>query len=86
MSAATAYPNPVGDGTVISFSNSREAYVRIEVLDVLGNIVPTSSFESVVEAGTHQVPIVLHNLPRGNYFARIVTTYGEILTVKLVKE
>jgi len=86
ISSALASPNPVGEGTVIIFGTSREAFVRIELFDLLGNAVSSNGFEGVVESGTHSVPISTHNLAAGMYYARISTTYGEVQTVKLVKE
>jgi hypothetical protein len=82
----TAYPNPTGEGTVISFGIAREAYVAINLYDVLGHQVSTAGFGGVVEPGNLSVPISLVGLPAGTYFARIQTTYGETQTVKLVKE
>jgi serine protease AprX len=86
ISNAIASPNPIGNGTVISFSTNKEAYVKIEVFDLLGNVVTATSFESVLQSGNHSVPIATHNLAAGTYYARILTTYGEVQTVKLVKE
>ncbi len=86
ISNATAYPNPTGEGTVISFGIAREAYVAISLYDVLGHQVSTAGFGGVVEPGNLSVPISLVGLPSGTYFARIQTTYGEAQTVKLVKE
>jgi len=83
---ATASPNPLNTGTIISFGISKEAYVKIEVFDLLGNRVSSSGFESLFEPGNKAVPISLQGLPAGTYFARIVTAYGEVQTVKLVKE
>jgi hypothetical protein len=83
---ATAYPNPTGEGTVVSFGVSREAYVTIALLDVLGHEVTAPSFGGVVEPGNLSVPLTLQELPSGTYFARIMTTYGEVQTVKIVKE
>ncbi len=86
ISNATAYPNPTGEGTVISFGIAREAYVSITLYDVLGHQVSTAGFGGVVEPGNLSVPMSLQGLPAGTYFARIQTTYGEAQTVKLVKE
>jgi hypothetical protein len=86
ISSATAYPNPTGEGTVISFGIAREAYVSINLYNVLGHQVSTAGFGGVVEPGNLSVPISLVGLPSGTYFARIQTTYGEAQTVKLVKE
>ena len=83
---ATASPNPLNTGTVISFGISKEAYVKIEVFDLLGNRVSSSGFESLFEPGNKAVPISLQGLPAGTYFARIVTAYGEVQTLKLVKD
>ena len=86
ISNATASPNPLSDGTVVSFGMSREGYVKVEVFDLLGHPAAAGSFESVLVAGNFSVPISLHGLPSGTYYARILTTYGETATVKLVKE
>jgi hypothetical protein len=86
ISNATAYPNPTGDGTVISFGIAREAYVVINLFDVLGHQVSAGSFGGMVEPGNLSVPISLQGLPSGTYFARIQTTYGEAQTFKLVKK
>ncbi len=86
ISSASAYPNPAGTGTVISFGVAREAYVGINLYDVLGHEVSSAGFGAVVEPGNLSVPMSLVGLPPGTYFARIQTTYGEAQTVKLVKE
>ncbi len=86
ISNAAAYPNPTGEGTVISFGISKEAYVKIELFDVLGHEVGSAGFESLFEPGNKSVPLSLAGLPSGTYFARIQTAYGEAQSVKLVKE
>jgi hypothetical protein len=86
ISNASAYPNPTGTGTVISFGISKEAYVMIKLFNVLGQAVAVNGFENVVQPGNLSVPISLAGLPSGTYYARIQTTYGETQTVKLVKE
>jgi hypothetical protein len=86
MSNVTITPNPVLEGSVITFGLSRETFVHIDLFDLLGNKASSESFESVLEKGNHSIPFSLHALPSGTYFARIQTTYGEVQTVKLVKE
>jgi hypothetical protein len=86
ISEATANPNPTGDGTIITFSMAKEAYVRINLFDILGNAVTTPGYEGLFEPGNHEVPLSLQGLPSGTYFARILTAYGNVATVKLVKE
>ncbi len=86
ISDASASPNPVNTGTVISFAMNKEAYVKIQLYDVLGKQLGNSAFESLFQPGNKSVPISLAGLPSGTYYARIVTAYGEVQTVKLVKE
>ena len=86
LSNATANPNPATEGTVISFSIAKEAYVKIELFNVLGHEVGSAGFESLFEPGNKSVPLSLAGLPSGTYFARILTAYGEVQSVKLVKE
>jgi hypothetical protein len=86
LSSATANPNPVTEGTIISFSIAKQAYVRIELFDILGHAVLPTNFESLFEPGNKSVPLSLVGLPSGTYYARILTAYGEVQTVKLVKE
>jgi hypothetical protein len=86
ISSATANPNPTGAGTLISFSIAKEAYVKIELFDVLGHEASSYGYESLFEPGNKSVPLSLQGLPSGTYFARILTAYGEVQSVKLVKE
>ncbi|HEY3876404.1 MAG TPA: T9SS type A sorting domain-containing protein, partial [Candidatus Kapabacteria bacterium] len=86
ITSVSAYPNPTGTGTVISFGIAKEAYVKIELYDVLGHAVGSAGFESLFEPGNKAVPISLAALPSGTYFARIQTAYGEVESVKIVKE
>jgi len=90
LSNATANPNPTNEGTVISFAISKEAYVKIELFDLLGHEVhageDASLHEWLIEPGNKSVPISLAGLAPGTYDARILTAYGEVQTVKLVKE
>jgi WD40-like Beta Propeller Repeat len=83
--AATASPDPAGESTLLSFTTSSAGNVRVEVFDVLGNKV-TGGFSGTLSAGNHSVPVSLLYLPAGIYYARIVTAYGEVQTVKLVKK
>ena len=86
LSNVSASPNPVNSGTVISFTMGKEAYVRITLYDVLGQQLGVSAFESLFQPGNKSVPISLAGLPAGTYYARLQTAYGEVQTVKLVKQ
>ncbi len=81
----SAYPNPTGNGTVISFGTTKEAYVIIALYNVLGQQAASQGFQNMMQPGNHEVPISLQGLPSGTYYARIQTSFG-IQTVKLVKE
>ena len=91
---AAASPNPVSTGTVITFGINQEAYVKINLFNVLG--VPVSGgrgpgsggegYEGLFQPGNHEVPLSLQGLPSGTYYARILTAFGSVATVKLVKE
>jgi hypothetical protein len=86
ISFISASPNPVNNGTVITFGMNQEAYVKLDLFDVLGKLTSPVGFESVLPPGTHSVPLSLAGLPSGTYYARIITAYGEVQTVKMVKE
>ncbi|HEY3876507.1 MAG TPA: T9SS type A sorting domain-containing protein, partial [Candidatus Kapabacteria bacterium] len=83
---ASAYPNPTGTGTVLTFGTAKEAYVIVNLYDVLGHTAGTAHCEGSIQPGNHSIPLSLIGLPPGTYFARIQTTYGEVQSVKIVKE
>ena len=89
ITAAIATPNPTNTGPVLTFGMAQNAYVRIELYDLLGNVAArdgrSTQFEQYMSAGNHSVPIDMSALPAGTYYARIVTAYGETRTVKIVK-
>ena len=95
ITSATASPNPTQNGVTITFGTAQDAYVKIEVFDVMGRVpgsgdrVPGTGgpgFEEFLTAGNHSLPISMSSLPSGTYYARISTSFGESRTVKLVKE
>jgi hypothetical protein len=86
LTSAIASPNPAKEGVVITFGLAKSSYVHIQLYDVLGTEVSSSHFEALFETGNQAVPISLHDLPSGTYYARIITSPGDSRTVKLVKE
>ena len=84
--SATASPNPVNTGTVITFGINQEAYVKINLFDILGQEITSPGYEGLFQPGNHAIPLSLQGLPGGTYYARILTAYGSVATVKLVKE
>ncbi|MFD0793528.1 T9SS type A sorting domain-containing protein [Mucilaginibacter litoreus] len=66
------YPNPVTDIINVKYSLSRNAYVNVKIMDVLGNDVLTLVSQRV-DFGDQSVSYNVSNkLARGFYFVRIV--------------
>jgi len=66
------YPNPVTDLINLKYELSRNSFVTIKILDVLGNEIITP-FSQRVEPGERLFNYPLNNkLTRGFYFVRIV--------------
>jgi hypothetical protein len=86
LTSAIASPNPTKEGVVITFGLQKSSYVHIQLYDVLGTEVSSTHFEALFEVGNQAVPISLHDLPSGTYYARVITSPGDSRMVKLVKE
>jgi hypothetical protein len=82
----TSSPNPFRQETTLEFVLNRMAYITVDVYDVLGHKVWGSDHGSTMDTGTHQVRINGAGMSSGTYYARISTGFGEVKTVKLVKE
>ncbi|NLI17066.1 MAG: T9SS type A sorting domain-containing protein [candidate division Zixibacteria bacterium] len=82
LQLSEAYPNPFNSNCVISFSITAEAQVKIEIFNVLGQVVATP-LDKEVSAGTHSVKFNADNLSSGIYFYK-VTYNGNCQTKKLV--
>jgi hypothetical protein len=79
-------PNPTTNGATVTLEIEREAYVHIELFDLLGNKIGQTGFEGVFEPGTSATSLNLEGLPPGSYFVRITTANNEVRTLKLEKE
>ena len=66
------YPNPFNPGTLIRYDLARNASVRLEIYDVLGNRVAVL-VDSEQHAGTHQVRFEAGTLSSGVYYYRLTT-------------
>ena len=64
------YPNPFNPSTNIEYTMPKSSNVRINVANVLGQIVRELSYDNV-EPGRHQVVFDAKGLPSGTYFYRI---------------
>jgi len=83
--AAGLTPNPGMGEFNVTLNIGREAYIHIEVFDLLGNQLP-AGYSGVFEPGTRSVPLDLRTMPAGMYYLRISTANNEVRTMKLVKE
>jgi len=86
FNGASASPNPTTESCVINFGLSNEAYVKLELYNTLGEKVEIPPLENLFQVGNHAIPLSLHSLASGTYYARLVTAYGEAQTVKIVKQ
>jgi hypothetical protein len=77
-----AYPNPFNNTCLISFSISNAAHVRIDIFNLLGQVVATP-LDKEIAAGTQSVNYRADNLSSGVYFYQ-VTYNGLSQTRKLV--
>lgn len=67
------YPNPILADAAVEFRLSKDARVRLEVLDLNGRIVYDQSSEQELPAGHHRLPLNLSDvdLPKGIYLLRV---------------
>ncbi|HYM19817.1 MAG TPA: T9SS type A sorting domain-containing protein [Candidatus Kapabacteria bacterium] len=86
LASFTTNPNPFKNETTLSFTLNRMAYVTVDVYDILGHKVWGDDHGYSLDAGVHQVRIDGAGLPTGTLYARISTGFGEVKTVKLVKQ
>lgn len=71
------YPNPSNDGVVYIENRNAMEITKIEVLDVLGNIVSTNNPKTET-----RVKINLSEMPNGNYFVRMYS--GNMISTKKI--
>jgi len=76
-----AYPSPASDFTNIQYSIKEQTNVSVEVFDLTGHIILSSSEQ--LSAGKHAVKISLKNISSGNYYYTIKTGDAQ-LTSKFV--
>ena len=78
--------NPTDADGLLWISIGREAYLHIDVYDLLGRPVQNAGYSGVFEQGTREIPLGMGNAPPGTYYVRIQTANNETKTLKLVKE
>lgn len=82
-----AYPNPFSESTTVSFTTLRDAQVKVNVFNILGQEVATV-LDSKLESGKHFAKWdgssnSGQNLPNGQYFIQ-VSVDGAVSTAKVV--
>lgn len=78
------FPNPFNPETGISFTLSKQAYLKLKVYDVLGKEI-TRIFEGTLPEGRHEFKWNAANYPSGVYFYRLETP-GITISRKMVFE
>jgi hypothetical protein len=86
IASFTTSPNPFKEETHLRFHLNRMTYITIGIYDLLGHQVWGDGKGHSLEAGDHEVIIDGTLLPKGSLYARMETGFGEVKTVKLVKE
>ena len=66
------YPNPFNPTTNISFSLAQKSSVRIEIVNINGQLVDVRNL-GVLPAGSHDIEYDASKLSSGVYFYRLVT-------------
>ena len=86
IGSARVTANPFAEQTSVSLTVNREAYIRIEIFDLLGRKLQGAGSEGAFEPGTRDVPLNMNDEPPGAYYVRISTANNEVLMMKLAKE
>ncbi|MFK7849125.1 MAG: ethylbenzene dehydrogenase-related protein [Rhodothermales bacterium] len=66
------YPNPFNPSTTITFDIPASGLAKLEVINVLGQVVATLVNE-VVQPGQYQLTFDAQSLPSGNYYYRLTS-------------
>jgi len=79
--------NPTDGQTELRFTLGAEAYVRVQVCDILGRVVAGDDERGrILSLGEHRLPLDLSNDPAGTYYLRLSLGTGEARTIKIVKD
>jgi hypothetical protein len=69
---AQAYPNPFNPSTTIGYGLPQASHVKLDIYDILGNLV-TTLIDEYQPAGIHQTVWNAGDLASGTYIYRIET-------------
>ncbi len=81
----TVNPNPFTNEISLKVNLDAEALLRVDVYDVLGNSIYGKGHR-LERSGEHHVMLGASNWPSGTYYVRVSAPWGEVQTLKLMKE
>ena len=86
LGSAIAMPNPFKDNIEIKLELLRSSYLGYTVYDALGKEIIHEA-PKYMQSGEHLLPILFPiNISSGTYYVRLLVGFGEVKTVKVVKE
>lgn len=83
IASMTIRPNQIKDVAIVSYNLTTASDVRLEVVDMLGNVVQSKHLGKV-GAGLQQTSLNLLQLMQGAYFVRLSSSNG-IATQRMIK-
>lgn len=79
------YPNPISDVFIISFENTRDKDIQVEILDIDAKIVSTSKIEIKNGKSELNLSSEIKELPQGIYFCKL-SSENKTSTHKIIKK
>lgn len=83
IASMTIRPNQIKDVAIVSYNLTTASDVRLEVVDMLGNVVQSKHLGKV-GAGLQQTSLNLLQLMQGAYFVRLTSSNG-VATQRMIK-
>ena len=80
-----AYPNPMTDGTTISFILEEPADVNIKLMSYEGKLLSEEISKSYSSTGKQSIKVNTQNIANGLFFAKITVNNSAGSNVKLIK-
>ena len=82
--ALSAYPNPTGAETTVTFTSNAAEKTRLSVYDVVGKEVAVLFNGQTEENTVYELPLDMTMLPSGTYYAVLQTESGEQQQIRLM--
>lgn len=81
---AVVYPNPFEENTSIKFNLSKQADIKISLINILGEKIWDQNYLNLT-SGINQITLTTERMKAGIYFAEISINNSIVKTIKLVK-